>query len=307
MTGRGRHGRAPKRSQRESRSLTANESGLRELGDQIDRPDGPPDGPSSGATANGGPAGHGGRGDGTETVANAAGLSALGEEMDRAESARTGRRRSGRRARSSRQRRIRRGALIGMAVLLVVVGGGAGYTYYLTHDLNRINVNGLDEALSTGQEAGTENILMVGSTSRCALTVQNPAYGLCSQGVNGVNSDVIMILHVNPSAHRLALLSIPRDLFIPNARSSGPNKVDAGLFQGLTQLVSAIQEDFGIPIQHTVSLNFDQFANVVNALGDLRPPQRHSSPRGGPGPPPAVQIEHHDVDKRHVLAPGEPQ
>ena len=157
---------------------------------------------------------------------------------------------------------------------------------------------------------------MVGSTSRCALARQNLAYGLCSAGVNGVNSDVIMILHADPSHHRLALLSIPRDLFIPNARSTGANKVDAGLFQGLTQLVSAIEEDFGIPIQHAVSLNFDQFANIVDALGGinmsfpmsvfdasvgaqrpgrhLRPPRRHPGPPGGPSPPPPVRIEHHD-------------
>ena len=124
---------------------------------------------------------------------------------------------------------------------------------------------------------------MVGSTSRCALTVQNAAYGLCSQGVNGVNSDVIMILHADPAHHRLALLSIPRDLFIPNARSTGPNKIDAGLYQGLTQLVAAIEEDFGIPIQHAVSLNFDQFANIVNALGGINMafPSRSSTPNPG--------------------------
>src|ERR1700732_3532181 len=110
---------------------------------------------------------------------------------------------------------------------------------------------------------------MVGSTDRCALTVQNAAYGLCSQGVNGVNSDVIMILHADPAHHRLALLSIPRDLFIPNARSSGANKVDAGLSEGLTQVVAAVEEDFGIPIQHAVSLNFDQFANIVDSLGGI--------------------------------------
>jgi LCP family protein required for cell wall assembly len=147
--------------------------------------------------------------------------------------------------------------------------GGAGYVYYVTHDLNRVNVRGLNGALTTGQEAGTENILMVGSTSRCALAEQNPAYGLCSQGVNGVNSDVIMILHADPTHHRLALLSIPRDLFIPNARSTGANKVDAGLVDGISQVVAAIEEDFGIPIQHAVSLNFDQFANIVNALGGI--------------------------------------
>ena len=29
------------------------------------------------------------------------------------------------------------------------------------------------------------------------------------------------------------------------------------------------QEDFGISIQHAVSLNFDQFSNVVNAVGGI--------------------------------------
>jgi polyisoprenyl-teichoic acid--peptidoglycan teichoic acid transferase len=178
-----------------------------------------------------------------------------------------GRRRAAPRGR--RRRFVRRGIFVGLTFVLLVGGSGAGYAYYVTHDLHRVEVGGLQSSLTAGKEAGTENILMVGSTSRCALTQQNPAYGLCSEGVNGVNSDVIMILHADPAHHQLALLSIPRDLFIPNARTTGANKVDAGLYQGLTQLVAAIQEDFGIPIQHAVSLNFDQFANVVDALGGI--------------------------------------
>ncbi len=200
------------------------------------------------------------------SVANQDGLDALGDEVRRA-TTRRGRRKA--KATSRRRRRTKRILVISLAVLLVVIGGGAGYAYYLTHDLNRTDVRGLAGALTIGQEAGTENILMVGSTDRCALKVQNPAYGICGQGVTGVNSDVIMILHADPAHHRLALLSIPRDLFIPNARSNGPNKIDAGLFQGLTQLVAAIEEDFGIPIQHAVSLNFDQFSNIVDALGGI--------------------------------------
>lgn len=180
-----------------------------------------------------------------------------------------GSRQRGTEARGRRRRRIGRGIVIGLVVLLVVAGGGAGYVYYLAHDLQRVTVKGLHGAFVTGAELGSENILMVGSTSRCALSVQSAAYGLCSQGVNGVNSDVIMILHADPSRHRLALLSIPRDLFIPNARSDGANKIDAGLYEGLTQLVAAIEEDFGIPIQHAISLNFDQFSNIVDALGGI--------------------------------------
>ena len=155
-------------------------------------------------------------------------------------------------------------------VLALIAGATAGYGWYLNHEIHRIDLHNLTSAPVKGADAGTENILMIGSTSRCALTVQNPAYGLCSQGVNGVNSDVVMILHLNPTTHAVSILSIPRDLFIPNARTGGANKIDAALYQGPDQLINAIEEDFGIPIQHFVELNFDSFINVVNALGGIK-------------------------------------
>ena len=242
---------------------TPNESGLRALGELMSGQSGP----DNGSAAVDAPAVVSTEVEPvTAPVANEAGLTALAERM-LAETPPTTRR--GGRHRSTRRRRVRRGVTIGLVVLLVLVAGGLGYAYYLTHDLTRVTVRGLHGSATSGAEAGTENILMVGSTSRCALAVQNPAYGLCSEGVNGVNSDVIMILHADAATHHLALLSIPRDLFVPNARSDGPNKVDAALFQGISQVVAAIEQDFGIPIQHTVSLNFDQFANVVDALGGI--------------------------------------
>jgi LCP family protein required for cell wall assembly len=115
-----------------------------------------------------------------------------------------------------------------------------------------------------------ENIVLVGSTSRCALKHQNPAFGLCSAGVTGVNSDVVMILHLDPKKGTASILSIPRDLFVPNARGAEPNKIDAALVEGPQRLIQAIQEDFGIPVQHFVELNFDSFQNIVNALGGIR-------------------------------------
>jgi LCP family protein required for cell wall assembly len=79
-----------------------------------------------------------------------------------------------------------------------------------------------------------------------------------------------MIAHLDPSTGYASLLSIPRDLFVPNARIEGANKIDAALYQGPSQLVAAIEEDFGIPINHYVELNFDTFASVVNALGGVK-------------------------------------
>ncbi len=208
------------------------------------------------------------------------GLHDLGLQIEQAEQAgarggqggQGGRRKGAHAAPKRRSRRRTVGYVVGALGLVVVllVGATAGYAWYLNHEIHRIDLHNLASAPVKGADAGTENILMIGSTSRCALTVQNPAYGLCSQGVNGVNSDVVMILHLNPATHSLSILSIPRDLFVPNARSDGANKIDAALFQGPDQLINAVEEDFGIPIQHFVELNFDSFINVVNALGGIK-------------------------------------
>jgi LCP family protein required for cell wall assembly len=168
-----------------------------------------------------------------------------------------------------RKHRLRRILVSVTAVIVLLAAVTVGYGWYLSNQIHRIQVKGLSASLVNGADANTENILMVGSTTRCGLAQQNPAYGLCSQGVTGVNSDVVMILHLNPANRTVSILSIPRDLFVPNARTTGGNKIDAALYQGPTQLVAAIQEDFGIPIQHYVELNFDTFANVVNALGGI--------------------------------------
>ncbi len=191
-------------------------------------------------------------------VANEKGLRALGESITAAQP----------RA-STRRRRIKWTlGIVGIVVVLIVAGVG-GYAWYLNHLVHRIAVKGLAAGETHGTESGTENILLVGSTDRCALKKQYIGYGICSQGVNGINSDVVMILHLNPTTKTVSILSIPRDLFVPNARVEGANKIDAALYQGPTQLVAAIQEDFGIPVQHYVELNFDSFASVVDALGGI--------------------------------------
>ena len=163
------------------------------------------------------------------------------------------------------RRFVRIGALL-VALVVVVAGSAIGYTEYRNHQIQHIKVGDLQAV----PPSGVENIVLVGSTSRCVLKQQSQAFGLCSQGVTGVNSDVVMVLHLNPKNGSASILSIPRDLFVPNARGSDPNKIDAALADGPEALIDAIQEDFGIPIQHYVELNFDSFQNVVNALGGIK-------------------------------------
>ncbi len=193
-------------------------------------------------------------------IANHDRLIAMGEAVNRRSA--TGSRTN---PRTRRRVWIRRSIIAFGLVVVLIIGGVAADYYYLGSLVNRVNVNTLQNSMGASQ-----NILLIGSTSRCALKVQNKAYGLCSQGVNGVNSDIVMILHLVPSTGSVSLLSIPRDLFVPNARIIGSNKIDAALYEGPSQLITAIEEDFAIPINHFVVLNFDTFANVVNALGGVK-------------------------------------
>lgn len=171
---------------------------------------------------------------------------------------------------ATRRRRLVRGTVAFGAVVVVLFGAVFGYLWYLNSEIHRVGIRHLHVAPTSGPDVGTQNILLVGSTSRCVLDgKQENAFGSCSAGVNGVNSDVIMILHADPRHHTLSILSIPRDLFVPNARSTGPGKIDAALAEGPSQLVDVVEQDFGIPIQHYAELNFDSFQGIVNALGGV--------------------------------------
>ncbi len=154
-------------------------------------------------------------------VANEEGLRALGESIAAAQP-----------KASTRRRRLKWTLGISATVVVLIVAGVGGYAWYLNHLVHRIPVKGLAAGETHGTESGTENILLVGSTDRCALKKQYIGYGICGQGVNGVNSDVVMILHLNPKTRTVSILSIPRDLFVPNARVEGANKIDAASVSG---------------------------------------------------------------------------
>ena len=156
--------------------------------------------------------------------------------------------------------------------MLLIVAAGTAFLWYENNRIHRVDVKHLASVQAGGAQKDVQNILLIGSTTRCGLKDQNAAFGLCDEGVTGVNSDVVMILHLDPDHHRASILSIPRDTFVPNAHPAGVNKIDAALGapDGPGQLIAAITDDFGIPIQHYVELNFDSFQSVVDALGGVK-------------------------------------
>jgi len=160
-----------------------------------------------------------------------------------------------------------------VAFLGLLVGAGFAYVAYRNHQIHHVTVRNLVPVVTKQKEpdVGVQTFLMIGSTSRCALAKQNPVFGTCAEGITGVNSDVILLLRADQNTHTISVLSIPRDLVLENVRDDSQKfyKIDASLAEGPSQVVAVIEQDFGIPINHFVELNFDTFQNVVNALGGI--------------------------------------
>ncbi|MGD0286461.1 MAG: LCP family protein [Acidimicrobiales bacterium] len=185
------------------------------------------------------------------------------------------RRRFGRRRRSSRRPRWLRNLIKASIALLVVVlalaGAELAFVAFRLHQVHRVTVSQLAPPATSGPNVGTQTFLLIGSTSRCVLdNKQTSAFGSCAAGITGVNSDVILLLRADQRAHSVSVLSVPRDLVMNNVRPGQFYKIDAALADGPGQLVAAIEENFGIPINHFVELNFDSFQNIVTALGGIK-------------------------------------
>ena len=176
--------------------------------------------------------------------------------------------RQARRRQQLRRRRLRRTVIAAstlVLVLVIIAGGGYLYALYRFHQIHKDKVAGL-----TPEVANTPiNILLIGENCRSCLNgKQAAAFGNASQ-VGGNRSDVTMILHLNPATHTASVVSIPRDTFVPIPGTTNANRVDDALNKSPSELVKTVEDDFGVPINHFVGLNFDTFQSVVNTLGGI--------------------------------------
>ena len=146
-----------------------------------------------------------------------------------------------------------------LALGLVLVAGGWGYTAFRFGQISSVHVPGLGKAPSDG----SVNLLVVGSDTRQGL--RDGGFGDAA----GQRSDVIIVVHLVPAARHAAVLSIPRDLYVPVAGAGGSAKINSAFNRGPGQLVQTIQQSFGIPIHHYLLVNFDGFREVVDALGGV--------------------------------------
>jgi polyisoprenyl-teichoic acid--peptidoglycan teichoic acid transferase len=154
---------------------------------------------------------------------------------------------------------------LALLTLLLLVGVWAVTSYLaFSRGIDRANER-LPRSVRT-QLTGQEGLLTSTPTTIAILGTD----GARRSGREGARrSDSIVLLHTDPRRHRLAYLSIPRDLRV-EIPGYGTAKINAA-FQvgGPTLALRTIRSLTGLPLNHVAFVDFDGFRELIDAVGGI--------------------------------------
>jgi polyisoprenyl-teichoic acid--peptidoglycan teichoic acid transferase len=152
---------------------------------------------------------------------------------------------------------------LGLVVIAFLVWAVLGYLAFrrgVEHANERIDPRAV-RALSAQEGSMLSNpstILLLGAD-----------VGGTRKNTGSARADSIMIVRTDPDEHRIAFLSIPRDLRV-DIPGHGTQKINAAYaFGGPTLTVKTVQRVTGLPLNHVVVVDFGTFADVIDALGGV--------------------------------------
>jgi LCP family protein required for cell wall assembly len=169
--------------------------------------------------------------------------------------------------RTAGRRRVILIAAIGLAIITATVAiGGWGYLTSVDNAVRRMDAFGPTPDGSRPPAVALEalNILVMGADKRATDDYQGNA-----------RADSIILVHVPADRKSAQFISIPRDTWLlvpPTADGNGGTtaKINAAFAWGQAPLMVRTVESFtGVRIDHTVTVNFNGFERIINALGGI--------------------------------------
>ncbi len=151
--------------------------------------------------------------------------------------------------------RLRHWRKILLVVFLVLLAAGAWYGYVIATNLSHISTQPIGLSGLDADNSGRTNILVLG--------IGDPGHA-------GQNlSDTMMVISLNTKLHRVAEISVPRDLQV-QIPGYGTAKINSANALGGPQLAKqVITNTLGIPINYYVQTNFTGLEELVNAVGGI--------------------------------------
>jgi polyisoprenyl-teichoic acid--peptidoglycan teichoic acid transferase len=153
-------------------------------------------------------------------------------------------------------------------VLCFVVSGVLVWTWHQVRDIPRVDL-GDQLAVASANEDDVDqaqNVLIVGTDSADGLPEDDPVR---IGRDNGVRTDTIMLLRIEPEGGAATLVSLPRDLYVPISGTRETARINAAIQGGPGRLVATISDALDLPVHHYVEVDFAGFQELVAAIDGI--------------------------------------
>lgn len=119
-----------------------------------------------------------------------------------------------------------------------------------------------------------KNFLITGSDANACVDPNSPWKGAADPAREniGMRSDTIMVMRVDPTTRRAAVLSFPRDLWVQIPGRSMNRINTAYVKNDYSLLAKTLYTNFGIVIDHYIQVDFCAFKRIVDAVGGVAVP-----------------------------------
>lgn len=143
-----------------------------------------------------------------------------------------------------------------LIVLIILIAAGGVAWYGLASSLyGRISYEETGGEESALRQDGVTNILLIGNDSR-------------ENGEDG-RSDAMILLSISEKTRTVQMISFLRDMYVEIPGHDGNRLNAAYAYGGPELLMETVRENFQIPVSHYVLVNFEAFANLVDAVGGV--------------------------------------
>jgi LCP family protein required for cell wall assembly len=155
--------------------------------------------------------------------------------------------------------------------LVMTLAGALGIVRASHAQLDKVNRIDSVSAVLSPATPGIVNYLLVGSDSRASADPSDPDYATVgSEDENpGNRSDTTIVVRYDTKTKEVAMMSIPRDLWVRIGDGDRYAKVNSAYQKGPDVLVRTVQRALNIPIHHYVDINFAGFKQIVDAIGGV--------------------------------------
>jgi polyisoprenyl-teichoic acid--peptidoglycan teichoic acid transferase len=163
-------------------------------------------------------------------------------------------------------------ALLLVSALTAAVFKGADAYGKKQFDDQSHTVHIADGVLAQTDPGKPANFLLIGSDVRAAdeTPAEKAAYGSAADVGGGGRSDVMMVLHIDPTSHTGMLVSFPRDLVV-TIPGHGKNLLNAAYaYGGPSLVIETLQTEFKpLRINHYLEVDFRSFKSIVDTIGHI--------------------------------------